>query len=212
MSAEPASLTAHRKTAHCNYGNYADMDGLRRALVTDQRGLCCYCMARIHGKRDEMKIEHWQCQDRYPAEQLDYSSLLGACMGCQGEPPALQHCDTYKGDRDLKWNPADPAHHIETRVRYEIDGSIRSDDAVFETVVKHCLLGNGNVTIDRDDSEGARPDSPSVIPGFIRATRPKQWVKSSRAETERTIVVLDTRKASLLAAAVAGKIGVGVAA
>ena len=42
-----------------------------------------------------------------------------------GSRAHLQHCDTRKGDRDLQWNPADPAHHIETRVRYELDGSIR---------------------------------------------------------------------------------------
>jgi hypothetical protein len=44
----------------------------------------------------------------------------------------LQHCDTRKGDSDLKWNPADEAHHIETRIRYEVDGSIHADDAEFD--------------------------------------------------------------------------------
>ena len=83
-----------------------------------------------------MKIEHWQCQARYPAEQLNYRNLLGACLGGDGQPPHLQHCDTRKGDRDLQWNPADPAHHIETRVRYELDGTIRSDDAVFDDAAR----------------------------------------------------------------------------
>jgi hypothetical protein len=45
---EPASLTAHRRTEHCDYDNYADREGLRHALVTEQHGICCYCMARIH--------------------------------------------------------------------------------------------------------------------------------------------------------------------
>lgn len=31
--AEPASLTAHRKTPHSDYGNYAAKDELRNALV-----------------------------------------------------------------------------------------------------------------------------------------------------------------------------------
>lgn len=129
---EPASLTAHRQGAHCDYENYADKDALRHALVAEQRGICCYCMRRIHNGPTTMKIEHWRCQSRYPAEQLNYRNLLGACLGGDGQPPGLQHCDTRKGDRDLRWNPADPAHRIETRLRYELDGSIRSDDAQFD--------------------------------------------------------------------------------
>jgi len=130
--AEPASLTVHRQTARCDYDNYQDKVALRHALVTEQHGLCCYCMGRIHNGPDTMKIEHWQCQSGYWAEQLSYHNLLGACLGGNGQPPNLQHCDTRKGDRDLQWNPADPGHHIETRIRYESDGGICSDEAAFD--------------------------------------------------------------------------------
>jgi uncharacterized protein (TIGR02646 family) len=136
--AEPPSLTAHRKRPYCNYGN-CDKDALRDALVTEQRGLCCYCMGRIHNSFDTMKIEHWRSQTRYPAEQLNYRNLLGACLGGHGQPPDFQHCDTRKGDRDLQWNPADPAHHIETRIRYEMDGSICSDDPTFDAQLDDVL-------------------------------------------------------------------------
>lgn len=129
--AEPASLTVHRQTEHCDYDNYPDKAALRHALVAEQQGLCCYCMARIRDESDSMKVEHWQCQSRYEAEELSYRNLLGACLGGNAQPPNLQHCDTSKGDRDLAWNPADPTHHVETRVRYEADGSIRSDEPVF---------------------------------------------------------------------------------
>ena len=130
--AEPASLTAHRQTDHCDYDNYQDKPALRHALATEQRGLCCYCMGRIHNGPETMKIEHWHSQSQYGAEQLSYRNLLGACRGGQGQPSKLQHCDTRKGDLDLEWNPADPAHHIETRLRYEVDGSIRSDEPAFD--------------------------------------------------------------------------------
>ena len=126
---EPASLTAHRQTHCSDYDNYADKEALRHALVTEQRGICCYCMQRIRNGPSTMKIEHWQCQRRYQAEQLNYRNLLGACLGGHGQPPRLQHCDTSKGERDLRWNPADPGHHIETRLHYDLDGSIRSEDA-----------------------------------------------------------------------------------
>ena len=64
-----------------------------------------------------------------PDEQLNYRNLLGACLGGNGQPPHLQHCDTRKGGSDIQWNPADAAHHVDTRVRYEVDGSIHADDA-----------------------------------------------------------------------------------
>ena len=150
--AEPPSLTAHRQTPHCDYDNYADKDALRHALVVEQRGLCCYCMGRIHNGFATMKIEHWHCQRRHPAEQLNYRNLLGACLGGHGQPLHLQHCDTRKGDRDLKWNPADSAHHIETRIRYEMDGSIRSDEPAFDAQLDDVL--NLNIAVLKKNRQG----------------------------------------------------------
>lgn len=138
---EPASLTEHRQRAHCDYDNYADKAALRHALVAEQRGLCCYCMGRIRSVPTSMKIEHWHSRRRHQGEELDYRNLLGVCLGGsgKGQPAHLQHCDTRKGERDLLWNPADPAHHIETRVRYEMDGSIRSDDNAFDAQIEGVL-------------------------------------------------------------------------
>ena len=141
---EPASLTTYRKTLRSNYNDYTGKDALRDALVTEQGGLCCYCMGRIRNGPTTMKIEHWRSQSRYPARQLEYRNLLGACLGGEGQPPSLQHCDTRKGDQDLLWNPAAPDHHIETRLRYENDGSIRSDEGEFDAQIKDIL--NLNIT------------------------------------------------------------------
>ncbi len=146
---EPASLTAHRQTLNADYDNYADKDGLRQSLVSEQRGICCYCMNRIHNGPDRMKIEHWRSQSDHPADQLTYRNLLGTCLGAQGQPYNLQHCDTRKGNSSLQWNPADPAHHIETRLRYEADGSIRSDDGAFNAELENVL--NLNVAILRNN-------------------------------------------------------------
>jgi uncharacterized protein (TIGR02646 family) len=149
---EPPSLTAHRQMPHCDFDNYADKTALRQAIVTEQRGLCCYCTGRIHNSPGTMKIEHWQSKSRYAAEQLNYRNLLGACPGGDSQPPHLQHCDTRKRERDLRWNPADPAHHIETRLRYEPDGSIRSDEADFDTQLTVVL--NLNLPILKNNRKG----------------------------------------------------------
>lgn len=138
---EPPSLTAHRKAEHSNYDNYDDKDALRHALVTEQGGICCYCMGRIIRGRTTMKIEHWRPRSnrRYRDRQLEYRNLLGACLGGERQPFRLQHCDTRKRDRILLWNPADPAHHIETRIRYEPNGKIRSNEDEFETQLNEIL-------------------------------------------------------------------------
>ena len=91
-----------------------------------------------------MKIEHWRSQRRYPDQQLEYQNLLGACLGGEGQPPSQQHCDTHKGDLDLLWNPANPEHYIEKRLRYEDNGSIRSDEDEFNTQLEDVL--NLNLT------------------------------------------------------------------
>ena len=142
---EPRSLTLHRRTLHGGYDNYADKAALRRALVREQRGLCCYCMDRIGVDATDTKIEHWRCQRRHPKRELDYRNLLAACRGGEGRRGRDQHCDTKKGDRDLRWNPADPAHHIETRLRYEADGAIRSDDSEFNDQIEQVLNLNFSV-------------------------------------------------------------------
>ena len=146
---EPVSLTAHRKMAHSDYDNYQAKKELRHSLVTEQRGLCCYCMRRIRPEPATMKIEHWKCQRHYRGDELKYRNLLGSCLGGQGKPERLQHCDTRKGDNDLKWNPADPAHHIETRIRYELDGSIRSDEEEFDGQLNDVL--NLNLPVLRNN-------------------------------------------------------------
>jgi len=130
--AEPSSLRAHRQTPHSSYDNFSAMNALRQTLVTEQRGLCCYCMGRICIGPTTMKVEHWKPRSKYPAEELNYMNLLGCCLGGEGNPRHLQHCDTRKGERDLKWNPADPSHQIEARIRYELDGKIKSDNVEFD--------------------------------------------------------------------------------
>jgi hypothetical protein len=86
-----------------------------------------------------MKIEHWRSQARFPAEQLDYSNLLGACQGNEGSPSREQHCDTRKGDQAISRSPANPAHRVEEILRFRHDGWISSDDLVFDDEINRVL-------------------------------------------------------------------------
>ena len=137
--AEPRSLTEHRLTPHSDYGNYTDKNGLRAALVAEQQGLCCYCMGRIRNEPGKMKIEHWHCQANYPDKQLVYRNLLGACPGGEGDSLQHQHCDTRKGDLNLLWNPAEPAHNVQVWINYRTDGTIKSNNAGFDGQLNEVL-------------------------------------------------------------------------
>ncbi|MGD0830563.1 MAG: hypothetical protein ABR907_06450 [Terracidiphilus sp.] len=86
-----------------------------------------------------MKIAHWHSRDLHAGEDRDYSNLLGACKGNEGKPPKEQHCDTRQGNRDIKFNPANPDHRIDQRVRYLEDGTIESDDEEFNAQIDTVL-------------------------------------------------------------------------
>ncbi len=147
---EPASLTAHRQQPHADYDNYTDKDTLRQSLVTEQRGLCCHCQSRIRPDAASMKIEHWQCQATYPARQLDYRNLLGACQGGHGRPEREQHCDTRKGNEALCFCPADPNHPVERCIKFLGNGEIASDDATINTALNDILnLNLGQLVSNR---------------------------------------------------------------
>lgn len=139
----PASLTQHRLSSNsdyvADYGNYQDMEALRISLVREQRGLCCYCLSRIRPESAAMKIEHWRSRKRYPAEQLDYPNLLGACRGNEGQSRDHETCDKRKGDKDLSRNPANQMHQIERLVRFVADGRIISDIQTFDNELNDVL-------------------------------------------------------------------------
>ena len=132
---EPPELLAYRKLTGANYAGFRDTDALRKCIVEEQRGLCCYCMGRIHPTAAGMKIEHCESQEQYPDRQLDYSNLLGACKGGEGRTRREQYCDTRKGGKSLSFNPADLKFNIEAKITFLGDAEISSSNAkIFEAL------------------------------------------------------------------------------
>lgn len=84
-------------------------DDLRKALLKEQGHLCCYCMHRIEDGPGGMKIEHWAPQSVHSALALDYTNLLAACNGGEGNPRRDQHCDTAKGNLVIGLDPRQPS-------------------------------------------------------------------------------------------------------
>ena len=140
---EPSALLEYRKgkkpgVPDPDYQGFREMDALRESIVKEQRGLCCYCMGRIHAHG--MKVEHCLSQEMHPDEQLNYRNLLGACKGGEGQPARLQHCDTRKGRQSLSFNPADPHFDIESSINYLGNGEIFSINAEINRELGEAVL------------------------------------------------------------------------
>lgn len=118
---EPTSLLTYKRTPGADYEGLVK-GPLKESLLKEQGHLCCYCMRRIQATN--MKVEHWRSQKSDTSLQLDYGNMLAACMGNEGTPPQGQTCDTRKGDEALQFNPAVPAHNVESRIAYTGTGRI----------------------------------------------------------------------------------------
>lgn len=142
---EPRELREYRCKPDALYDGplfTAVKQAIREQLLREQGYLCAYCMERIDDQQmKEMKVEHWHCQDKYPNEQLDYQNMLGACLGQnhEGEPYNQQTCDTRKGNKCLKYNPANPNDRIESHIRFLGNGKVQSDDAKFDGQLNEVL-------------------------------------------------------------------------
>lgn len=143
----PRSLATYRLQPGARYDDFPHKDELRRQLVEEQRGLCCYCQSRIRAEWDGMKVEHWQCQEKNPERCLDYSNMLGACRGGEGRPEHEQHCDSRKGNRDFRLNPADPGCDVERHLRFLGDGRIASNDADLDRELNEVLNLNARYLV-----------------------------------------------------------------
>jgi len=152
---EPRSLVQHRANGR-NFDNIPK-DKLRDALIMDQGHICCYCMKRIPQKLKpkeieknypKSKIEHVKCQSGNRDLELNYKNMLLACHGNHGSPRIMQTCDTYKGEKDLSFNPADTRKNIEIIIRYRSNGEIFSDDKKIDKELNDVLNLNTKNLVD----------------------------------------------------------------
>lgn len=183
-SHEPASLTEHRAGRGGNYEDYPDKDTLRAYLVNEQRGLCCYCLSRIGNEPGKMKVEHWHSQADYAVEQLDYSNLLGACMGNEGRRGRDQHCDSRKGNRTISRNPANPLHRVDEVLRFGSDGRISSDDLVFNREINDVL--NLNLAFLMNNRKATFTAFTEALPklGGLSRTQLERWLRDWNGDTD----------------------------
>lgn len=127
---EDFASAKERKAHYKNDFSSDDKDGydrrirLRKALISEQGRICCYCMTRISERSSH--IEHFFPKEQFPEMDLDYHNLLASCNGEGSIILDEEHCGHRKGN----WWRNDmisPTHEeIEKMFRYFPDGRIRS--------------------------------------------------------------------------------------
>lgn len=144
---QPGTLIEYKKTR----GAYFDgmpietKDHVRTALIAEQHHLCAYCMRRIKNDRNLVKIEHFISRNNQGLS-LDYNNLLLCCLGNIGNDKS-QCCDSRKGEKSLKFNPANPAHSIENHIEYKSNGRIFSSDEEFNNELNDILNLNHKIFV-----------------------------------------------------------------
>ena len=123
---EPRSLGIHRHSKPTDYRGYRDKQTLREYLVKEQRGICCYCMGRIHPQESTMKIEHFLSHTGHPNMRLIYTNLFGSCLGNM-KANADEHCDTLKKSKSFCFHMC-ASISIHDEIKYRTNGEIYSDN------------------------------------------------------------------------------------
>ena len=121
---EPNSLTIYKKQNNAYYDGCNKSD-IRKALLIEQGHLCAYCMKRI--SEANMTIEHYEPQSNISEKDaLDYSKMLGVCLGNRSSKKEHQTCDAHRGNQYLTVNPFDKTSI--GLIKYDNNGKIYSDN------------------------------------------------------------------------------------
>ncbi len=159
---EPDEFTRWKAKKNDNWEpTYSNLGGdtkkaVKKALMTEQGYLCCYCERRLTD--GDSHIEHLQPQSTTGSDSVDYGNLLCSCMNQlrKGEP---RHCGHKRGnwfDTALLVSPLN--RDCETRFAYSWNGSIRpaspGDQGAVETIER---LGLGIAKLNRMREKALEP-------------------------------------------------------
>lgn len=185
----PCSLVKYKENADATFDNMpADVrENLKKALLSEQGFLCCYCGDRILCDNHTI-IEHLKPKGipEYSCLQLDYMNLLCSCDGGEAERRGKSkrekklfpsHCDDKKNNNELPLTPLDI--HIEDCFSYDEDGHIY-----------------GNCKEAKDAIEVLNLDCSTIVNRRKAAIGAYIGLKLTSAEWTATIERLSTRNQS----------------
>lgn len=123
-----------------------DKHEIKSQLIKEQKGICAYCMRRIHND-EHTSIEHLRSIDAFPDEALSYNNMMACCDGgrSQSIKPHVLCCDAAKGNNQITISPYDPDHI--SKIRYDRTGRIYifPEDQVLSKDINQTLRLNGDL-------------------------------------------------------------------
>jgi uncharacterized protein (TIGR02646 family) len=164
---EPAAWTAKCNTP--GFTKYAPIQELREALISEQYGLCAFCMRRIPAKdqteKETSKIAHLLSRTKHPELQLDYENMVAACPGTiDGDP----HCDKSQESDDVTLPLFKPT--LQSTISYGTkDGELKCSDPNWKNELTG-LLNLNNAMLKKNRWE--------VIEGIRKMVEARKWKTS----------------------------------
>lgn len=180
---EPKSLTEYKLQPFANYDG-CDKDSIKQSLFEEQGHLCAYCMRRIQNI-SEMTIEHYKPQhpqdtnESNRQDSLNYTNMLGVCLGNRGCEKKMQTCDAHRGNMPLTVNPLNQASI--DRITYRADGTIYSDDPAINTDLNETL----NLNCKDGSLKKSRKQAVDALKQYLLKKQPQgQWSRTLLLRTK----------------------------
>lgn len=120
-------------------------DDIKAVLIHEQKGLCAYCMRRIHMDAHS-RVEHFVPLSADKEKAIDYNNMLGVCDGGEkitGQQGHILCCDAHKKETEICTSPLNKVQM--DKIAYKPDGTIYTEprDDVMEKDINETLLLNG---------------------------------------------------------------------
>lgn len=194
---EPIELTQFKAAANSDWTpTYAKLtriekEAIHKQMAREQGYLCGYCGIRIRDVEGDCHIEHVEAQSKKSERALDYSNMLGSCMGreVKGETRRVpEHCGESRGNRELRVTPfmqdcgeyfvfgsdgridatTDPAKHeaaSDTIEKLQLD--VKRLRQARAAAIDAALEGLDEVSAEEMKVEAERYDMPSPVDGKL---------------------------------------------
>lgn len=129
----------------------------------------------------ELKISNF---NGFESRQLDFHPHFNLLVGDNATGKRReQHCDSFKGQRDLSRNPANPLHRVEEFTRFEGNGRISSNDPAFAAELDAVLNLNQSLLVNnRKAVPGAFMEALPRIGPVQKATL-ERWLREWNGES-----------------------------
>lgn len=115
--------------------NCPEKQRLKEDMLSEQYGLCCYCMKSIEYR--DGHIEHIKPRHPFVKETMDYSNMLISCNGTKAYKEDKESCGHQRGN----WYDANYISPLEANVEshftYDLNGHIipkANDKRALETI------------------------------------------------------------------------------